>query len=381
MAAGPSRSIRLLAYGLLLSVGLASGCTGDGALDEVTTGGSSSGSAVGASQPAPRELTVLRTRHQDINHLQVAGRLVTYVVPSPSPSRADRVVVHRLDRRGAKVVYTSAYPKGKIDWAELSNGHLLFADEDRIPSVGDEGTRWKLIDLDLTTGRSRVLARSPGSQRSWPAVPQANSSGVAWSELENPKDPKAGLRVRVWRTDWRRPRDVARHVTGLAAASPHFYRGGAVFSALPGGLKNGLYAMDLYKVNREGVKRRLTRSGLVVDLDVEDGVLTWSERGAEGEAPKQVADPARLLRMALPGGPAEEVAEEPNGGSVVGTADLFAWLDKSGHVRVSTGPAAEARSLPTGEAWLPGRLDGWRDRLVFGTRGSDGLKVHVLQVP
>jgi len=306
---------------------------------------------------------------------------VSYVVAHDSPSRPDEVVAFDRSADKRRKVYESAYPSGKIDWAELHGDHLVFADEDRIPSVGDEGTRWRLIALNLITGETQLLARSPGQRRSWPAVPQANDGGFAWAELERAADPRAGFRVRIWKPGWPEPRDILRRVSGIASASPHFYRGGVIYSAITSENVNGLYGIDVFAADASGARQQLTHDGLVIEFDLQDGLLAWAARPSEAQAAPGTADPFSVNFQEV--GAQQNVgtvAAGFNAGNVTAGRDFIAWLSAGGRAKVTSVHGGAPAVLPYGRVWIPGRLDADGSTLTFATDEQQGIVVHIVEI-
>lgn len=315
-----------------------------------------------------------------IAHVQVTDRFVTYVRVEDSAQKPDVVMVVDLATGQSRPVYESRHPAGKIDWAEVHGSYVIFADEDRVPSVGDEGTRWELLAAHLETGRIRELARSPGSERSWPAVPQANDEGVAWTELEDPADPREGLRVRVWREGWDQPKDVVRDLTGIAAASAQFHRSGALYAAVTATDVNGQYGMDLFAVDAAGETTQVTRSGLVLDFDVQDGALAWTERPPASVGPVGAVEPYSIQLVDLENDvPPVTLAASRNNGNVVAGSVFVAWWSRNGQVRVSRQGGGAVTNLPFAPAAIAARMDASGHLLAFATTRG-GAAIHVVRV-
>ncbi|MBB6629853.1 hypothetical protein H5V45_21220 [Nocardioides sp. KIGAM211] len=299
--------------------------------------------------------------------VQVSGNWVSWTrIAADGEGTGDTVTVLNW-RTGARRTVRSTFAPGRIEGADLVGHYLVLADQARPAYDADTVTTWRVLAVEVRTGRTTRLA---GSRTPSPApFPRAADGRVLWQELEDPDDPAAGVRVRTW-TPGARVQDMRRHVRDVYEVLPS--RGGAVLVRYADRRVRGLPAGDVRRWGAtRGHGRSLSTDGLGMRVSAAGGVVAWTERADEG---RQNADPVSLWTRWR--GTTRRIVADGYPSEVVVGAGFLAWSGASGRLRLARPDGSARVALGGPRTSVPAGADADRHLLAYVT----GTRLHVLEV-
>lgn len=330
------------------------------------------------------ELATIEVPFHEVNHLQIDGDTLVFA----HAGRGEKGL-ESLDNVGAlnwrtglyRKIYTTQFPHGKIDWPAVEGGWVVFADADRVGQFGDEGSTWRLLAKKANgKGPLRELAHSPEGLTSWEPLVESTGGHFSWEEVEDPRDPAKGLRIRTWSPDGKVPTDVMRHakVTGTLVTDR-----GAIFTKITRQFSNGDVGFDLFlREAGTGRERRITDRGLVAGFDVDGDVLAWEER-REPSQEDGAPGPLNAVWLAQLNKPRQQqrVANNAHQGNVTaGSAGIAAWWQGHSRVVVAWPGLDHPVQLSSRPSSVPARIAVHKDLVAWATSTQDGQQIHVARV-
>lgn len=276
-----------------------------------------------------------------------------------------RVVVADRGSGVRRTVYRTAYDGGQVSGIEAMPGRVLVADSRPGEHQNDPPVAWRLVSVDLGSGRQQALATSRPGVVSWAPWPVSNGDVAGWvSEHGVASTWRPGSEPRRWGSIGR---------ATLVGVVPD----GLVLSHLGHGEVGGLHRTDLELRTGAGTTS-LTDDGLLVEADVDGSTLVWSERSATGE----LADPAdfRVLDLDHPDRPA--VVHRGSTGYELHAGDgLVLWSGAALGLRVAPAEGGHGTRLPARRVPGTSNAADVRGRQVaYVTRTPDGPRLVVLRI-
>jgi len=325
-----------------------------------------------------RPVLRLETPHAEIVSPDLSQGVLAYAFARKQNTDAKAVEVVELATEDARVVARSRWPEGLVNWVQLAGDTLIYTDQDRLPDSWDMRSKWRLYALDLVTGERTVLATSGGRAQPWLPAPHSAEGFVVWSELQNRRDLADGVRVRLWRPRWEKPRTLMDHAKVLMT-SEQISDGQLVYIGPSGGKVKGYFRQDVFTVPLRGGGEpvQLSDHNWVDWVAAADGMAVWSKR--RNPRRNDLADPYTHWSRPLDRSePAVRIQRGFTSSNVVAGTGFAAWwpLDADGIV-LSSFDGANQSELTNLRIHVPARLSAHRKLLIFATRSNGGTSVTV----
>lgn len=397
MLPGRCRSIAVSA-GLALIVG---SCSGDDSKDvrpdgSPTTSVSVSNPEASASPSADASSgsqgslsweseTSIDLPYPEVNHVQILGDHVVFAY-GRSPGQLNSVGVLDWRTGETRTLYESSYPKGHIDWAEIVDDTVMFVDQEGTPTLGvEDPMRWRLlaVPLDATEALEVDNSGPKGTIFEQTPFPLAGPASFIWVEWEDVSDPFAGRRVREWKPGWEQPRDLLRDrlVGRLRLGSA-----GLVWMEAIDRQLGGTSGQDLFLLAAGDTEpQRLTTRGLVVDFQVHDDQIIWTERpDPKADNTNRVDPNAIYVARIAASDEARRLFDGFNGGNPVIGEGFAAWWTATNKLVLADTATSDATTLRGFRPSISARHDIDESHVVLAESKDAGAGVsttiHVLGV-
>ncbi|HYY10599.1 MAG TPA: hypothetical protein VE781_06640, partial [Kineosporiaceae bacterium] len=198
------------------------------------------------------------------------------------PDDAGALYVHDLAAGRTRRVAVTAFRHGVVLPLGGAGDVVAWADVAPVPLALASRTQWRLVVLDLATGRSRVLAGTDPAERSVPPWTAAGDSLVAWQDRagDGLSGPVHVADLRTWQVR-EVPGGAPAPLAGLTADAL-LYVGGPPAGAPGGGAAGPAATADVYALPLAGGAPRALSSTHDVGGVATDGVTAvWTSPQGE----------------------------------------------------------------------------------------------------
>lgn len=295
---------------------------------------------------------------RDPSWVDVSGQRVTWTSPSAPGGPHNEVYVYDLSTRTARVVAGPAHAGGETDWSRISGDLVVYTDQAVPLSEENDRSPWRIVLLDLRSGRQRVIDKDRGGteEQFRPSVAVA-APWVAWAH-PTPVPDRYDLFVLNADTNEKRTILSDADMFHLQLSSTNL-----TFSVATDAGRD-LWAVEL--VGAEQRPRQLTTSSRVAMA---------GRRPADTAVYSEVSDAGRSAVFVIPiaGGPPVELARDQTGGAnPVATPTFAAWYGRTGSIEVGALAGGGRVSItPKLGAYVPTRIGADGDLLVWGEHTTD----------
>lgn len=341
-----------------------------------------SGAAGSADRSGPlalRHVTTIRVSGS-VGPVRLGEENVVYPFTTDAHGSWNQVGVAALDSAQPRVVATSAWPHGLINWVASTGDWIAYVDQSAEQSDSHPEVLWRIWAVDTSTGQKVRLATNGQQPDAFVPIVLGREGSFYWTSAEADRT----ARESIWQPGWAAPKDVLRH-TEMTPGSETLVGDRLIYLGPNGAGRSGhTVGGDCWSVPvTGGDPEPLTHTALALGCAAAGNSLVWSQHVERHPATMPAAglldDPYTVWSQPLDGGQPTRLERGYILSSPPLAGDGFASWDPDGRRVVRSLTSERQVRLPAGGYGVTGDASGRRLAYTTGRPGT-AVTIHVDEV-